>query len=126
MITLIQPTHRRISAITLSAKAKTHFVTLNFALLTCVLLLSGSGIARAATLPTGFAESVIASSITSPTAMAIAPDGRVFVCQQNGILRVIKNDTLLVTPFLTVTTEAVGERGLLGVTFDPNFANNQW
>jgi glucose/arabinose dehydrogenase len=58
--------------------------------------------------------------------MAFAPDGRLFVCEQNGALRVIKNDLLLTTPFLTVTTDSSGERGLLGVTFDPNFANNQW
>ena len=84
------------------------------------------GTADAATLPTGFSESVVASGLSSPTAMAFAPDGRLFVCQQGGALRVIKNDTLLATPFLTVTTDSAGERGLLGVTFDPNFANNQW
>jgi glucose/arabinose dehydrogenase len=80
----------------------------------------------AATLPPGFNESVIASGISSPTAMTFAPDGRLFVCQQNGALRVIKQDALLSTPFLTVTTDSNGERGLLGVAFDPNFANNQW
>src|SRR5262245_55724051 len=82
--------------------------------------------ASAATLPAGFSESIVASGISSPTAMAFAPDGRLFVCQQGGALRVIKNGTLLATPFLTVTTDSAGERGLLGVTFDPNFANNQW
>ena len=30
------------------------------------------------------------------------------------------------TPFVTVATTANGERGLLGVTFDPNFATNQF
>src|SRR5262245_24174537 len=85
-----------------------------------------TGDVRSATLPGGFSESLVASGIANPTAMAFAPDGRLFVCQQGGALRVIKNDALLATPFLTVTTDASGERGLLGVTFDPNFANNQW
>jgi glucose/arabinose dehydrogenase len=58
--------------------------------------------------------------------MAFAPDGRLFVCQQNGALRVIKNGTLLATPFLTVTVNATGERGLLGIAFDPNFASNRF
>ena len=58
--------------------------------------------------------------------MAIAPDGRLFVCEQGGRLRVIKNDLLLTTPFLTVTVNSSGERGLLGVAFDPNFAANQY
>ena len=83
------------------------------------------GVAPAATLPPGFSESVVASGISSPTAMEFAPDGRLFVCQQNGQLRVIKNDVLLAAPFLTVTPDSNGERGLLGVAFDPNFASNQ-
>src|SRR5882672_9595330 len=80
----------------------------------------------AATLPANFTESQIASGLTNPTAMAFAPDGRLFVCQQGGQLRVIKNGSLLATPFVTVTTDSAGERGPLGVTFDPNFATNQF
>src|SRR6266545_791974 len=81
---------------------------------------------RAASLPPGFSESVAASGIANATAMDFSPDGRLFVCQQDGQLRVVKNGALLATPFLTVTPDSTGERGLLGVTFDPNFANNQW
>ena len=43
-----------------------------------------------ATLPSGFVETTVASGIASPTAMAIAPNGRIFVCSQTGALRVIK------------------------------------
>jgi len=75
----------------------------------------------AATLPTGFAETQVASGLASPTAMAFAPDGRLFVAEQGGKLRVIKNGSLLPAPFLTVTVSSNGERGLLGVTFDPSF-----
>src|SRR2546425_2107553 len=93
---------------------------LKLKLIACALLVLAAGAASAATLPSGFSESVVASGISSPTAMAFAPDGRLFVCQQNGELRVIKNDTPLATPFLTVTTDSSGERGLLGVAFDPD------
>src|SRR6266496_2160461 len=99
---------------------------LKFNLIICALLVLAAGAASAATLPSGFSESVVASGIASPTAMDFAPDGRLFVCQQNGQLRVIKNDSLLATPFLSVTTDSSGERGLLGVAFDPGFANNHW
>jgi len=58
--------------------------------------------------------------------MAIAPDGRIFVCEQTGALRVIKNGAVLPTPFLTVSVDSSGERGLLGITFDPNFASNNF
>ncbi len=80
----------------------------------------------AATLPTGFTESPIATGLSSPTAMAIAPDGRIFVCQQGGALRVIKNGALLPTPFVSLPVDSNGERGLLGVAFDPAFATNQF
>ena len=82
-------------------------------------------VANAATVPAGFTDAVVAAGLTNPTAMALAPDGRIFVCQQNGALRVIKNGALLSTPFLTVTVDSSGERGLLGVAFDPNFVSNQ-
>ena len=79
----------------------------------------------AATLPTGFTETII-SGIASPTAMEFAPDGRIFVCEQGGRLRVIKNGALLATPFLTVSVDSAGERGLLGIAFDPSFAINHF
>src|SRR5688500_20158266 len=81
--------------------------------------------AYAATVPPGFTDSLVASGLNNPTAMALAPDGRIFVCQQGGAVRVIKNGVLLPTPFLTVTVDSSGERGLLGVAFDPNFVSNQ-
>ena len=81
-------------------------------------------IASAASVPPGFTDSLVASGLTNPTAMALAPDGRIFVCEQGGNLRVIKNGTLLATPFLSVTVDSSGERGLLGVAFDPNFVSN--
>jgi glucose/arabinose dehydrogenase len=58
--------------------------------------------------------------------MAIAPDGRIFVCEQGGSLRVIKNGVLLATPFLALTVDSSGERGLLGVAFDPDFQTNHY
>jgi glucose/arabinose dehydrogenase len=90
----------------------------------CTLLLSTT--LHAATLPAGFSETTVASGLSAPTAMAMAPDGRIFICQQGGALRVVKNGTLLTTPFVTVTTTSTGERGLLGVAFDPDFLTNQF
>ncbi len=79
-----------------------------------------------ALVPAGFSDSLVASGISSPTAMQFAPDGRLFVCQKGGALRVIKNGALLSTPFVTVTVDPLGERGLLGVAFDPNFTANHF
>jgi glucose/arabinose dehydrogenase len=98
--------------------------TLFFAMAGCVAMGVGVPGVAAATLPSGFQETIVASGLATPTAMALAPDGRIFVCQQGGQLRVIKNGALLATPFLTVTVDRTAERGLLGVTLDPAFATN--
>lgn len=83
----------------------------------------GGGVA----LPAGFTRTTIVTGLGStPTAMAFAPDGRLFVAEQLGALRVVKNGALLATPFVTMTVDATGERGLLGVAFDPDFATNGW
>ena len=89
------------------------------------LVIVSARIVNGATVPTGFTDTLVANGLTNPTAMALAPDGRIFVSQQGGAVRVIKNGVLLATPFLTVTVDSQGERGLLGVAFDPNFVSNQ-
>jgi glucose/arabinose dehydrogenase len=91
-----------------------------------LILVVTERLAFASTLPSTFSESLVASGLASPTAMQFAPDGRLFVCEQGGRLRVIKNGVLLSTPFVTVTVSAAGERGLLGVAFDPAFATNHY
>jgi len=93
-------------------------------MVSCWLLWSST--AAAATLPAGFAETRVAAGLASPTAMAIAPDGRVFVAEKSGALRVVKNNALLPTPFLNVSVSTQSERGLLGVAFDPDFQTNRF
>jgi glucose/arabinose dehydrogenase len=91
----------------------------------CLLALAPAR-AAAASLPPGFSEGLVAAGLASPTAMQFAPDGRLFVCEKEGRLRIIKGGTLLPTPFVTITVDAEAERGLLGITFDPNFALTPW
>lgn len=84
--------------------------------------------ASAAIVESGFTQQVIATSIANPTAMAIAPDGRIFVTEQQGSIRVINGGQLSTTPFLNIgaKVDSSGERGLLGIAFDPNFQQNRW
>src|SRR5215216_2919835 len=83
----------------------------------------------ATTVPQGFTDSLVAQ-VNKPTAMVVAPDGRLFVAQKAnnnvGKLRVIKNGQLLSKPFLKVTTDTSYFQGLLGVTLDPNFSQNRY
>ncbi|MFP2909922.1 PQQ-dependent sugar dehydrogenase [Pyxidicoccus sp. 3LFB2] len=76
---------------------------------------------RASALPPLFSDTEVADGLSSPTAMAFAPDGRLFVCEQGGALRIIQDGHLLPAPFVTVNADDRGERGLLGVAFDPAF-----
>ena len=70
---------------------------------------------------------LVADGLTAPVLLT-APDGdpRQFVVERVGRIRVIKNGTLLTTPFLDVRSRVnfTGERGLLGMTFDPQYATN--
>ncbi|HEY9007918.1 MAG TPA: PQQ-dependent sugar dehydrogenase [Ohtaekwangia sp.] len=80
----------------------------------------------AQTFPAGFSRVQVANGISNPTVLAFAPDGRIFVAQQNGALRVIKNGTLLATPFIQLSVNSSGERGLIGIALDPAFATNHY
>jgi glucose/arabinose dehydrogenase len=81
----------------------------------------------AATLPPNFAHSQVVGSLANPTAMEFAPDGRLFVAEQRGTLRVVKAGGKLAT-FLDISgsVDSAGERGLLGVAIDPAFSNNHY
>jgi glucose/arabinose dehydrogenase len=89
-----------------------------------IFLFAGPTPATAQDLPIGFSPVLVASGLSQPTAMSFAPDGRLFVSEQGGRLRVIKDGQLLPKPFVTVDTDSTNERGLLGIAFDPDFAVN--
>jgi glucose/arabinose dehydrogenase len=79
-------------------------------------------------VPQGFTRNLgWITGLSSATTFAQAPDGRFFVGQQSGTLRVVKNGALLGTPFVQLSNvDSPGERGLIGVALHPNFASNGW
>src|SRR5215211_6494210 len=81
----------------------------------------------AVSLPAGFTKSQVTSSLTKPMDMEFAPDGRLFVAQQNGKVRLVKSNGTLVR-FLDISTKVAtkGERGLQSLTFDPDFSTNHY
>jgi glucose/arabinose dehydrogenase len=70
--------------------------------------------------------SQLAGSLVAPTAMVVAPDGRVFVAEQGGDIRVVDNGELEPTPFAHVHVTSTGDLGLLGITLDPDFSQNHF
>ncbi len=81
----------------------------------------GEDVSGPITLPAGFETMIIATNLTGLTALETTRDGRIFVCEQTGALRVVKDGVLLEEPFVTLPVEAYWERGLIGVTVHPDF-----
>jgi glucose/arabinose dehydrogenase len=52
--------------------------------------------------------------------------GRLFILEQDGLIRIFQNGALLATPFLDLRDRVLsgGERGLLGLAFHPQYAQN--
>ncbi|WP_172277835.1 PQQ-dependent sugar dehydrogenase [Chryseobacterium sp. LAM-KRS1] len=68
-----------------------------------------------------------ATGLTSPVEITNANDSRLFVVQQNGIIKIIQpSGTINATNFLNISSKVLygGERGLLGLAFHPQYATN--
>jgi glucose/arabinose dehydrogenase len=77
-----------------------------------------------ALLPVGLQDTPFVAGLSAPTSMEFAPDGRLFVTQLSGKVRVINNQQLLPTAFLTLPVTVNIERGLSSIALDPNFETN--
>lgn len=77
-------------------------------------------------LPAGFHETVAFSGLSQPTAMAFAPDGRLFILEKCGRIRLSLKGKLQTAPWASIRTDCSGERGLLGIALDPNFIQNRY
>ena len=94
-----------------------------------IALLAGISSATAATLPTGFEERTVVSGLTAPTAVAWAPDGRMFVAEKGGKVRVVtggRHAGLDAAARHLRPRQHDGDRGLLGIAVDSSFASNHF
>jgi len=70
------------------------------------------------------------TGLTAPVDIINAKDGtnRLFIVQQNGIVRTYSGGALLPAPFLDMSSLVLfsGERGLLSVAFHPQYAANRY
>jgi len=76
---------------------------------------------------TRVAVDVVARNLEIPWAMAFAPDGRMFLTERPGRVRIFDRGQMLAAPALVLTdVAAVGEGGLLGIAVHPDFATNHF
>ena len=74
---------------------------------------------------TRFRAEVVAIGLEVPWSLAFAPDGRAFVTERPGRVRVLVDGEVLPDPALTLPdTHAVGEAGVMGIALDPEFSSN--
>jgi len=77
-----------------------------------------------ASVSAGFTDSTYVSGLTRPAHMTFAPDGRLFITEQDGKIRIVKNGQLLNSYAMKLAVSKSGERGVQGIEFDPNFESN--
>ena len=96
---------------------------------TVLLALFASASGQAATYPSGFAEQTVLSGLTNPTVVRFAADGRVFVAEKSGLIKVFDS---LADPqpdlFADLRTQVHNfwDRGLLGLALHPNFPDSPY
>src|SRR5262245_59833490 len=98
-----------------------HLVSRSRDLVSVLCVLAAVSPAAATVLPTGFVETLVTDGLHSATASVHSPDGRIFVAEQDGTIRVVKDGALLATTFAKLDADDLGERGLLGIGLDPGF-----
>jgi hypothetical protein len=101
-------------------------------LLPIALVALSSALLAHAAIPPLALKPISLDELHSPTVITNAGDGsgRLFICEQHGLIRIVKSGMLFPTPFLDLTAKIIplaasyDERGLLGLAFHPDFTNN--
>jgi glucose/arabinose dehydrogenase len=90
-----------------------------------LLALTMPGSTLAVIPPAGFTATPVVTGLEQPTGAVFAPDGRLFVLEKAGAVRVWTSPGgLAAEPVITLPSCTASEMGLLGLAFDPAFASN--
>jgi glucose/arabinose dehydrogenase len=79
-------------------------------------------------LPAGFVETPVATGLTDPTAMEFAPNGDLWVLEQGGLVKRFRSGSTtadVVGNIANLGISSDGERGVLGIAFDSQYATNK-
>ena len=75
--------------------------------------------------PRNLSVETIATRLDTPWAIDFASDGRIFVTERPGRIRVIEGGRLRAEPWMVLDVAAVGEAGLMGLALDPEFSKSR-
>ncbi|WP_327328886.1 malectin domain-containing carbohydrate-binding protein [Halobellus limi] len=77
--------------------------------------------------PSGFDKETVLSGLNQPTATTFLPDGRMLLLQKGGEVLIVNPDTGATSPYMSITDlDTAGEEGLIDITLDPNFQQNNY
>lgn len=84
---------------------------------------------QAVAAPQGFQDSVVFSGLNTPMAVRFAPNGKVFVAEKSGIIKVFDSLTdTSATVFANLSSQVndYWDRGMMSLAVDPNFPTNPY
>src|SRR6187401_1777911 len=87
----------------------------------CLVWIVAGSSAFAQSFPPGFNDELIVGSLNVPTSFAFDPDGRMYIAEQSGAIRIFQDGALLPDPAITISVEPYDEQGLLGLVLHPDF-----
>ena len=98
-------------------------IILSVVIIIAIVVVAFSLVPPPAVLVGDLALESVQEGLAFPVSFAFAPDGRIFFNElRDGGIRIVKDGTLLPTPFASLDVVRQGERGLLGLALPPNFA----
>jgi glucose/arabinose dehydrogenase len=117
--------------IALSGRAQMSLVwaTLLFAVVVATVALHSVPVDAAPTLPAGFRDEVVLGGLNDPTNVEFSRDGRVFVAEQSGQIKVfdgLSDPTPTTFADLSTNVHNFWDRGLLGLALDPDFPEHPY
>ena len=90
---------------------------------------AGQTTALAATVPTGFQDQAVLTGLVHPSVIQFSPDGRIFVAEKRGTIKVfdsLTDTTPVMFTDLQGNVDDYWDRGLLGMALAPNFPTNPY
>ena len=123
----LEPGTYSLSAATVGSSLTTHAATPASQTVALADGAAGSATVSYGSAPLQLALQLFADGLTNPVYLTAPPgDARQFIVQRGGTVRIVENGVLLATPFLDIRTRvnSSGERGMLSIAFDPQYATN--